>query len=76
MSATRDRDGEGPRSADAAAHSHATDITSYLISGPVAFGLIGYALDRWWGTGFCVPVGIIVGFVLSLYVVWVRYGRA
>ena len=65
-----------PRTADALAHSTATDVTSYLISGPVAFGLIGKGLDAWWGTGFLLPVGITVGFALSLYVVWVRYGRA
>ena len=29
-----------PRTADALAHSTATDVTSYLISGPVAFGLL------------------------------------
>ena len=65
-----------PRTADALAHSTATDVTSYLISGPVAFGLIGKGLDVWWGTGFLLPVGITVEFALSLYVVWVRYGRA
>lgn len=65
-----------PRTADALAHSTATDVTSYLISGPVAFGLIGKGLDVWWGTGFALPVGIAVGFTLSLYVIWVRYGRA
>lgn len=51
-----------------------TRVVSYLISGPVAYGAIGYGLDRWLGTEFLLPVGVLLGFFLSLYIVWVRYG--
>ena len=50
------------------------NVVSYLISGPVMFGGIGWALDHWLGTEFLVPVGILVGMAVSLYLVWFRYG--
>jgi F0F1-type ATP synthase assembly protein I len=50
------------------------NVVSYLISGPVMFGGIGWALDGWLNTGFFVPVGILAGMAVSLYLVWVRYG--
>jgi F0F1-type ATP synthase assembly protein I len=50
------------------------NVVSYLISGPVLFGGIGWALDRWLATAFFVPVGILAGMAVSLYLVWFRYG--
>ena len=50
------------------------NVVSYLISGPVMVGGIGWVLDRWLGTGFFVPVGILAGMAVSLYLVWFRYG--
>jgi len=50
------------------------NVVSYLISGPVMFGGIGWALDRWLGTSFLVPMGILAGMAVSLYLVWFRYG--
>jgi F0F1-type ATP synthase assembly protein I len=50
------------------------NVVSYLISGPVMFGGIGWALDHWLGTPFFVPVGILTGMAVALYLVWVRYG--
>jgi F0F1-type ATP synthase assembly protein I len=50
------------------------NVVSYLISGPVMFAGIGWGLDRWLGTGFFVPLGILAGMAVSLYLVWVRYG--
>jgi F0F1-type ATP synthase assembly protein I len=50
------------------------NVVSYLITGPVMFGGIGWALDHWLNTGFFVPVGILAGMAVSLYLVWVRYG--
>jgi F0F1-type ATP synthase assembly protein I len=54
--------------------SHMWNVVSYLISGPVLFGGIGWALDHWLGTSFFVPFGILAGMAVSLYLVWVRYG--
>jgi F0F1-type ATP synthase assembly protein I len=50
------------------------NVVSYLISGPVVFAGIGWALDHWLGTAFFVPLGILTGMFVSLYLVWFRYG--
>jgi F0F1-type ATP synthase assembly protein I len=47
---------------------------AYLITGPLLYGGIGYFLDRWLGTTWIVGVGIVGGMVLSLYLIWFRYG--
>lgn len=69
---------EGPPDPDAGhprlEESAMWNVVSYLISGPVLFGGIGWVLDRWLGTGFFVPTGILAGMFVSLYLVWVRYG--
>ncbi|MCH8612351.1 AtpZ/AtpI family protein [Arsenicicoccus dermatophilus] len=63
------------RTQDALAQSTASDVTAYLLAGPASFGLLGYGLDRWLGSAVGVPAGILLGLALSLYIVWVRYGR-
>lgn len=50
------------------------NAVSYLISGPVLFGGIGWALDHCLGTSWLVAVGILGGMALSLYLIWFRYG--
>ncbi|HSK25526.1 MAG TPA: hypothetical protein VK894_01270 [Jiangellales bacterium] len=50
-------------------------IMGTLIAGPALYGLVGYGVDALAGTSVFVPVGIVVGFALSLYIVYVRYGR-
>ena len=47
---------------------------AYLISGPLVYGGIGDMLDPWLGTTWIVGVGIVGGMVLSLYLIWFRYG--
>lgn len=54
----------------------ATSTLAYLLAGPAGFGLVGFLLDRWWGTWFALPVGVIVGMAASMYVIWLRYGRS
>jgi F0F1-type ATP synthase assembly protein I len=50
------------------------NVVSYLITGPVMFGAIGWGLDSWLGTSWLIIVGILGGMALSLYLVWFRYG--
>lgn len=50
------------------------NTVAYLISGPVVFGGIGWALDRWLHTGFLIILGLLGGMAMSLYLVWFRYG--
>ena len=45
----------------------------YLVSGVLLYGLVGFALDRWWGTSFLVAVGIIVGAALGTYQTYKRF---
>lgn len=51
-----------------------TKVVGYLLAGPLLYGLIGWGLDHWLGTAFLLPVGIIGGMALSLYLIWFRYG--
>ena len=51
-----------------------TKVIGYLLAGPLLYGGIGWAADRWLGTGFLLPVGVVAGFALSLYLIWFRYG--
>jgi len=53
--------------------AHMWNVVSYLISGPVMCGGLGWILDRWWGIRFFVPAGILAGMFMSLYLVWFRY---
>ena len=50
-------------------------IIAYLVTGPAFFGGLGWLLDRWLGFGVFTPVGVIAGMALSLYTIWLRYGR-
>lgn len=50
-------------------------VTAYLVTGPVLYAAIGGLADRWLGTGFLLPAGLLAGMAMSLYVVWLRYGK-
>jgi len=63
------RSPEGSREANDAWRAFA-----YLLTGPLVYGGIGFGLDRWLGTSFLLPVGIVGGMALSLYLIWFRYG--
>ena len=49
---------------------------SYMLSGLIVYGLVGYGLDRWLGTDFLVGVGIVLGTGLGVLMVWMRWGRS
>jgi F0F1-type ATP synthase assembly protein I len=40
------------------------------------YGGIGWALDRWLGTGFWVVIGILLGAGLGIYMTFARFGSA
>lgn len=44
-----------------------------LVAGVLVYGMIGWALDRWWDTSFLVVVGILVGAGLGIYMTWRRF---
>ncbi len=41
-----------------------------LVAGVGIYGLAGWLLDRWLGTSFLLPVGIVTGAALGLYLVF------
>jgi hypothetical protein len=47
---------------------------AYVLAGPLTFGPVGWGLDQLLGTSFLLPLGILAGMALSLYLVWFRYG--
>jgi F0F1-type ATP synthase assembly protein I len=49
-------------------------VLTTLIGGFVLWGGLGWALDRWWGTAFLTPTGLIVGMALGVYAVVARHG--
>ncbi|MFC4589225.1 AtpZ/AtpI family protein [Sphaerisporangium corydalis] len=53
----------------------AWSIPSTLLSGMLIWGGIGWLLDRWLGLSAFFPIGIILGVVLAVYLVYVKYGR-
>lgn len=67
---------ETPRSAHSLAQSTATDVTAYLLAGPITFGAIGWAIDEVADTSYGVAIGALFGMAVALYLVWFRYGRS
>jgi F0F1-type ATP synthase assembly protein I len=49
-------------------------IIGTLVAGVLAWGGIGWLLDRWLGTNFLVAVGIVVGMGGAFYLIIKRYG--
>jgi F0F1-type ATP synthase assembly protein I len=49
-------------------------IIGTLVAGVLAWGAIGWLLDRWLGTEFLVAVGILVGAAAAFYLIIRRYG--
>lgn len=45
----------------------------YLVSGAGLYGLGGWLLDQWLDTSFLLPVGIVVGAALGMYLIFVRF---
>ncbi len=50
-------------------------VLSYLISGVALYGLLGWVGDRFLGTSFLLPVGIVLGAALGVFVIIRRFGR-
>ena len=48
---------------------------SYLISGVLCYGLLGWLGDHFLGTRFLLPIGIVLGAALGIYVIIRRFGQ-
>ena len=62
--------GATPRSDDGMA------VLSYLLAGLLFYGVIGWLLGRWLNRPWLLAVGLIVGFVASVYLIVKRYGTS
>ncbi len=51
-------------------------VTGTLISGMAVWGGAGWLLDRWLDTRVFLPVGVILGISVAIYLVVARYGQA
>ena len=49
-------------------------ILGTLVAGVLAWGAIGWLLDRWLGTEFLVAIGILVGAAGAFYLIIRRSG--
>ena len=49
-------------------------VLSYLIAGVLLYGGLGWLGDRYLGTGFLLPVGIVLGAGFGIYLVVKRFG--
>jgi ATP synthase protein I len=62
-------------------HSHAVGmneglrVLSYLIAGVALYGGLGWLADHAVGTGFLLPVGIVLGAAAAVYTIIRRFGR-
>ncbi len=45
----------------------------YLVAGVAFYGVLGWLLGRWLHADYLVPVGIVVGMLFGMFMVFARY---
>ena len=53
----------------------AWSVPSYLLSGMIIWGGVGWLLSTWTGQDWLIPIGLVVGVALAVYLVYVKYSR-
>lgn len=48
----------------------------YLVGGAAFYGGLGWLLDRWLGTSFLLPIGLLFGIALAMWLVFKLYLNA
>lgn len=48
---------------------------SYLLSGMIIWGGLGWLLANWTGQSWLIPIGVVIGVGLATYLIYVKYGR-
>ena len=62
-------------------HSHAAGmdqgmrVLSYLLAGVALYGGLGWLADHLLGTGFLLPIGIVLGAATAVYTIIRRFGK-
>ena len=64
----------GAKAGDAQGMNLGMQVLSYLISGVLLYGAIGWVGDHFLGTRFLLPVGILLGAGLAVYMIIKRVG--
>jgi F0F1-type ATP synthase assembly protein I len=49
---------------------------SIMVAGLLAYGGLGWLLDRWLGTSWWLPIGLVLGVALGVYLVVVKFGKS
>lgn len=49
-------------------------VLSYLIAGMLLYGALGWLGDRFFETQFLMPIGIVLGMALSIFMIIRRFG--
>ena len=49
-------------------------IVAEMLAGMLLYGGLGWLGDRYWGINVLLPMGLLLGFGLSVYLVIKRYG--
>lgn len=50
-------------------------VLSYLLAGMLLYGALGWVGDRFFETRFLMPIGIVLGMALSIFMIIRRFGR-
>ncbi len=50
-------------------------ILAYIAAGLLFYGGLGWLGDKYLGTGFLLPLGLIIGVVLAMYAIVKRFGQ-
>jgi F0F1-type ATP synthase assembly protein I len=54
----------------------AWSIVSYLLSGMLVWGGVGWLVDKWTGNqALFLPIGLVLGIAAALYLVHLRFDR-
>ena len=51
-------------------------IFSYLLSGMLLYGGLGWLISHWTGISLIFPLGMLFGLALSIWLIIYRYGRS
>lgn len=70
------RSSDETRKASAAGEREGMRALSIVLAGPVVYGGLGWVGDHFLGTQFLLPVGVVLGIGLSVFMIIKRYGVA
>lgn len=69
------REGAAQHRGELAGMDQGMRVLSYLIAGVLVYGGLGWVGDHYLGTGFLLPIGIVLGAAGGCYVIIKRYGQ-